>query len=430
MGLTTYRNISIPEGDRRLCGSYILQHVPRILITLVLTFEGDNLMSTTAKPFRLLYRNTMHKKESIRTWLVSRIRVASFTAFFTLSAMLCFSATVSAQHYQQTNLVSDLPGLAVTTDLNLVNPWGIARSQTSPWWVSDNGTGVSTLYNGSGQIIPLVVTIPPPPGGTGPSTPTGVVFNGSSDFAVAPGLPARFIFVTQDGTISGWNPTANPTNAIITVNNSGSAIYTGATLGQRAGANLLYVANFFGSTINVFDTNFAPFPLGAGAFTDPSLPEGFAPFNVQNINGTIFVAFAKQDEDREDEVAGAGLGFVDAFDANGTLLLSLRSGRWMNAPWGIALAPANFGKLGNRLLVGQFGSGEIASFDPENGNFLGLLRGPQGQPLTIEGLWGLEFGNGAAAGPANVLFFAAGIEDEEHGLFGSITPIPQGANLE
>jgi uncharacterized protein (TIGR03118 family) len=343
-------------------------------------------------------------------------------------ATLSLSSSVSAQHYQQTNLVSDIPGLAATTDPHLVNPWGIARSPMSPWWVADNGTGVSTLYTGAGQPVPLVVTIPPPPGGTPPSAPTGIVFNGTTDFNIAPGSPAVFIFVTEEGTVAGWNPAVDPTNAILTVNNSGSAIYKGATIAQRDGANLLYAANFFGGSIDVFDKDFAPVNLGPGAFTDPSLPEGFAPFNVQNINGTIYVAFAKQDEEKEDEVAGPGLGFVDAFDTSGNLLLQLKSGHWMNAPWGITLAPSDFGKLSNRLLVGQFGSGQIATFDPETGNFHGLLRGLRGQPLTIEGLWGLAFGNGGAAGPTNTLFFAAGIDDEEHGLFGTITPVPQGAN--
>lgn len=374
-------------------------------------------MFTDATLFRFARRRTS-KEELMR----------AVSVVLAIVATLSLSISVSAQHYEQTNLVSDVPGLAATTDPNLVNPWGIARSATSPWWVADNGTGVSTLYNGSGQIVPLVVTIPPPPGGTPPSAPTGIVFNGSSDFNLAPEMPALFIFVTEDGTISGWNPMVNPTNAILVVNNSGSAIYKGVTIAQREGSNLLYAANFFGGSVDVFDTNFAPVNLGAGAFTDPNLPEGFAPFNVQNINGTIYVTFAKQDEAKEDDVAGPGLGFVDAFDPSGSLLLRFNSGHWMNAPWGITLAPSDFGKLSDRLLVGQFGSGQIATFDPDTGNFHGLLRGPQGQPLTIDGLWGLRFGNGGAAGPTNTLFFTAGIDDEAHGLFGTITPIPQGAN--
>jgi uncharacterized protein (TIGR03118 family) len=384
-------------------------------------------MFTDARLFRFTRRRTS-KEELMQARRRSRVMTPAVLVLLAIVATLSLSRSVSAQHYQQTNLVSDVPGLAATTDPNLVNPWGITRSQASPWWVADNGTGVATLYNGSGQIVPLVVTIPPPPGGTPPSAPTGIVFNGSSDFNIAPERPAIFLFVTEDGTISGWNPMVNRTNAILKVNNSGSAIYKGATIAQREGANLLYVANFFGGSVDVFDTNFAPVNLGAGAFTDPSIPEGFAPFNVQNINETIYVTFAKQDEEKEDEVAGPGLGFVDAFDPSGNLLLRFNSGHWMNAPWGVTLAPSDFGKLSNRLLIGQFGSGQIASFDPDTGNFHGLLRELHGQPLTIEGLWALAFGNGGAAGPTNTLFFSAGIDDEEHGLFGTITPIPQGAN--
>ncbi|MGH9881327.1 MAG: TIGR03118 family protein, partial [Pyrinomonadaceae bacterium] len=330
--------------------------------------------------------------------------------------------------YIQTNLVSDIPGLATTQDPNLVNPWGLARSQGSPWWVANNGTGTSTLYNGLGQRFPvgtpLVVTIP---GAVGPGVPTGTVFNGSSDFQLTPNNPARFIFVGEDGTISGWNPAVNPTNAVIKVTSPfGTAIYKGVTLAQRNGANFLYVANFLSGKVDVFDGNFAPVALPATAFTDPSIPPGFAPFNVQNINGDVYVMFAMQDEAGEDEVAGPGLGFVDKFDANGVLLLQLNSGRWMNAPWGIALAPSNFGKESGRLLVGQFGSGEIATFDDVHGNFHGLLRGRVGHPLAIEGLWAIAFGNNGTAGLSNELFFTAGIQNEDHGLFGKITPAPKG----
>lgn len=330
---------------------------------------------------------------------------------------LCLSTNVFAQHYQQTNLVSDVPGLAATTDSHLVNAWGLTRSSGSPWWVADNGTGVSTLYTGTGAIVPLVVTVPVPPGGTPPSTPTGTVFNATAaDF-----LGDRFIFVTEDGTISGWS---GGTSAVLRKNFAGSAIYKGVTIAKINGVNFLYAANFFGGAVDVFDSNYMPVTLAAGAFSDPTLPEGFAPFNVQNIGGKVFVAFAKQDEDMEDEVAGPGLGFVDEFDSSGNLLMRLRSGRWMNAPWGLVLTPSKFGKLSNRLLVGQFGSGQIASFDPDTGNFQGLMRGAHGQPLTIDGLWALGFGNDAGAGSSKTLFFTAGIDDEEHGLFGTITPIP------
>ena len=340
--------------------------------------------------------------------------------------LMCFAPNANAQQYRQTNLVSDVPGLATFTDANLANPWGLARSAGSPWWVADNVTGVSTLYNGAGQPFPpnspLVGSIPTREGGTGPGTPTGIVFNGSSDFEVATGRPALFIFVTLDGTVSGWNPAVDPSHAIRKVDNSSSAAYTGAALASSVGANYLYAANFHGGTVDVFDTHFSPVTLPPGAFTDAELPPDFAPFNVQNINGKLFVAFAKQDEDKEEEVAGPGLGYVDAFDANGHLLMRLKSGHWMNAPWAVVLAPANFGKFSNDLLVGNLGSGNIAAFDTKHGNFHGLLRGDHGAPIEIEGLWGLGFGNDANAGPANTLFFAAGIEDEEHGLFGTLTP--------
>jgi uncharacterized protein (TIGR03118 family) len=351
----------------------------------------------------------------------------SITAFCLLSLLLLFAAaSISAQQYQQTNLVSDVPGLAQFTDPDLVNPWGLTSSSSSPWWVADNGTGLATLYNGDGVKQGLIVTVATPPGDTDPATPTGIVFNGSTDFQLVPGATpntaARFIFVTEDGTISGWR---SGTQSVLKVNNSGSAIYKGVTIAQNGGANFLYVANFSGGTVDVFDANYAPVTLAAGAFTDPTLPEGFAPFNVQNINGSVYVAFAKQDEEKEDEVAGRKLGYVDVFDGAGTLLQRIENGPWMNAPWGLAMAPAGFGKASGELLVGMFGSGQIATFDPATGEFEGLLRAPRGRPIQIDGLWALRFGNGANAGPTTTLFFTAGIDDEAHGLFGTITPIPK-----
>jgi uncharacterized protein (TIGR03118 family) len=323
--------------------------------------------------------------------------------------------------YQQTNLVSDISGLAKITDPNLTNPWGISHSPTSPWWVSDNGKGVATIYNGTGIPRSLIVTIPPPTGQTGPSTPDGNVFNGGTDFEIAPGEPAIFIFVTEDGTISGWNPNVDQTNAILKVNNSATAVYKGVTIAKNGNDNLLYVANFREAKVDVFDTNFNKVNLGSGAFTDNQIPTGFAPFNVQNIKGNVFVSFAKQDAQKHDDVAGAGLGFVDEFKPSGELIMRLSHGPWLNAPWAIVRAPLNFGAFSNAILVGNFGSGMISSFDTLNGNFKGFLIGTNG-PVVIDGLWGLGFGNGANAGPVNTLFFAAGINDEQHGLFGTLTP--------
>jgi len=378
---------------------------------------------TAAKYFKLV--NLSHQARTIFK--------STTTAFCWLSLLLLIAATQTfAQHYQTTNLVSDVPGLAARTDPDLVNPWGLIATGTSPWWVSDNGTGVSTLYNGAGVKQTTRVTIATPPGDPDPATPTGVVNNPSTgDFKLtaAANSAARFIFVTEDGTISGWAPSVNATNSVIKVSHPGTAIYKGVTIAQAGGVNFLYVANFFNGTVDVYDTNYVQVTtLPVGAFTDPNLPEGFAPFNVQNIGGDVFVAYAKQDDEKKDEVAGRKLGYVDVFDGSGTLLQRFENGPWMNAPWGLALAPTagiGFGKASGKLLVGMFGSGQIATFDPVTGEFEGLLRDRHGKPIQIDGLWALRFGNNGGAGPSTTLFFTAGIDDEQHGLFGTITPIPK-----
>ena len=354
------------------------------------------------------------------------LRSARATMAFSIAAILCLATTASAQHrYQQTNLVSDIPGMATFTDASLVNPWGLSRSATSPWWASDNGTGLSTLYNGTGVKQGLVVTIPPAAGMDGPSTPTGTVFNGSADFQVGlPGTnqPARFLFVTEEGTLSGWNPTTNLTTAITKVDwSSQGAIYKGLAIGQIGTANYLYAANFHSGKVDVFDKNFAPVDLGTNAFKDPHLPWGYAPFNVQAIGDKIYVAYAKQAADKIAEVQGRGRGFVTAYTTSGVVSMRLKWGPWFNAPWGLVMAPADFGRLSNTILVGQFGSGKIAAFDAATGKFRGLMRGANHRPVTIDGLWALSFGNGANAGPANSLYFTAGIDEEAHGLFGSLT---------
>jgi uncharacterized protein (TIGR03118 family) len=342
-----------------------------------------------------------------------------------VSAMVCgvfvVSATAFAQTYVQTNLVSDVPGRAATTDRLLVNPWGISRLPGGPWWVSDNETGVTTIYKGSGvpaQNPPgtqFVVTIPAPGGGT--SAPTGQVANSiSSDFS-----GALFVFVTEDGTISAFIPSVDPLNAVLKINHPG-ANYKGVTISTFNNANYLYAADFHNGVIEVYDNNFIPHVFSPTAFTDPDLPEGYGPFNVQAVGNAVVVAYAKQDEDAEDEVAGPGLGYVDVYSPNGVLQMRLQHGPWLNAPWGVALAPPNFGELSNMLLVGNFGSGLIAAFDPSTGDFVSFLQHTKGAPIKINGLWGIEFGNGANAGPANALFFAAGVANEHHGLFGRITP--------
>jgi uncharacterized protein (TIGR03118 family) len=346
-------------------------------------------------------------------------------------------ATGTSASFTQTNLVTDnqtiLTGMgfapAANVDTNLVNPWGIVASPSgSPFWVSDNGSGKSTLYNGSGTPQALVVTIPASAnaGATSPAPPTGIVFNGSStDFLVnGAGTAAHFIFATEDGTIAAWN---SGTSAVLKVDDTdftNGPVYKGLALGNNGTGNFLYAANFRQGTIDVFDTNFMKVTLGSGGFggfADPNIPAGFAPFNVANIGGQLYVSYAKQNAAKHDDVAGPGNGFVDLFDLKGNLLRRFASAGTLNSPWGLALAPSTFGPFAGALLVGNFGDGRINAFDPKGGAFLGQLTNASGQPITIDGLWGLSFGNNGNAGSANTLFFTAGINGEANGLLGSLT---------
>jgi uncharacterized protein (TIGR03118 family) len=329
--------------------------------------------------------------------------------------------------YVQRNLVADRPGFAAHVDPNLVNAWGIAFNPVGDVWVADNKTGVSTLYTGDGVPESLVVSIPTAPGNTGKGSPTGIVFSVSADFVVTSGGasgPSRFIFATEDGTISGWSPGVDLTHAILAVDNSASgAIYKGLALAGNGTGFFLYATDFHNGKIDVFDRTFAPATL-SGSFSDPTIPAGFAPFGIQNINGALYVTYAKQDEDREDDVTGKGLGFVNIFDTNGRLVRRLISRGKLNAPWGLALAPASFGKFGNKLLVGNFGDGVINVYDPQNGHCEGRLERPDGKPIKIDGLWGLSFGNGVLNQPTDTLFFTSGPDDETHGLYGRLDAMP------
>jgi uncharacterized protein (TIGR03118 family) len=355
--------------------------------------------------------------------IVLSLRVASIALLSVATALYA----QQAQHYKQTNLVSDLPGVATVTDTNLVNPWGLSRSSGTPWWASDNGTGVATLYPGTGTPAALMVTIPPADSSSGQTgTPTGQVFNGTTDFQIAPGKPALFIFVTEDGTVSGWNPGVKPTTAVITVNTKSASVFKGVALAtvidSHGTTNFLYVADFRKGRINVYDGSFHRIFLKEDAFRDDR-HHGYAPFNVQNIGGNLYVAFAKPDSDKHDQVDGAGLGFVDVFSPSGRLLNRLESGWWFNAPWGITQAPSDFGAYSHDILVGQFGSGQINVFDPVTGKFKGQLNDSTGAPITIDGLWDIAFGGGATSGPSTTLFFTAGTDHEQHGLFGTVTAI-------
>jgi len=335
---------------------------------------------------------------------------------------------------RQTNLVSDQAGKAAMVDPNLVNAWGIAASTTSPFWINDNGQGVSTLYDGAGHPFPvnqpLVVTVPPPAGSPADTTaaPTGMVFNSTQDFVVTEGTHSAasfFIFSTEDGTISGWNPNVDGGAAILAVDNSASdAVYKGLALGSNASGNVLFATDFHNGRVDAFDRTFAPAAM-PGSFADPRIPAGFAPFGITTIQGRVYVTYAKQDADQHDDVSGPGNGFINVFDTSGNLIRRFASQGVLNSPWGVVLAPPGFGQFGNAVLVGNFGDGAISAFDLASGTFLGQLTDGN-SPLKIGGLWGLIFGNGATAGDVNTLYFTAGPDEEQHGLFGMLQPVTSG----
>jgi uncharacterized protein (TIGR03118 family) len=339
-------------------------------------------------------------------------------------------AGIARGSFRETDLVSDIQGRAQHFDPNLVNPWGISAGATTPMWVSDNNAGVTTLYDGAGNAFPppanggpLVVTIPMPDGSDG-GTPTGQVRNETGDFEGAP-----FIFATEDGTIAAWEPMENRNRAEIEVDNStvptaaDGAVYKGLAIGSGTTGQHLYATNFRAGTIEVFDRNFNPVTL-AGSFNDPGIPAGFAPFNIQNLDGTtLYVTYAMQKPDKHDDQAGPGFGFVDAYDLDGHLLRRVASGGALNSPWGLAIAPASFGNFHDNLLVGNFGDGRINAFNLRTGAFRGQLKSETSAPIDIPGLWGLRFGNGSFGASPNTLYFAAGINDERDGLFGSIVAV-------
>lgn len=331
-----------------------------------------------------------------------------------LAGLPAAASAASDNVYTVTNLVSDVSGVAANTDSNLVNAWGLTSTAGSPWWVSDNGMSVSTVYrtNGTTARAPVQVL----------SAPTGAVSNSSSNFMITNGVmtaPATFIFSTENGQILAWTSTVSGNAAMVEAGSSG-AVYKGlAIAGDR-----LYATDFHHGRVDVFDGSFQPVDT-AGGFVDPTIPAGYAPFGIQNVNGTIVVTYAKQDADQHDDVPGQGHGFVDMFSTSGTFLGRVATHGQLNSPWGIAKAPGNFGRFSNDLLVGNFGDGEISAYEPQlDGSFelVGQLRTSDHKVLTIDGLWALQFGKGAANnGPTNTLFFTAGPDGEMHGLFGTIT---------
>ena len=370
-----------------------------------------------------------------------RVTFMKLTLVVGFAACLLPSLTL-AQHYTQTNLVSNT-GNAPLNDPNLQNPWGLVASPTgSPWWVSNNAGGTSTLYSidatGAAHLIPVnpapneFVKIPNAPSQNPPGSPTGALFNGSpTDFLLAPKAPAVFIFVTEDGTVQGWNPGVNRASAVIVVDHSkipaasNGAVYKGATIVDIDGRKFILAANFRSGRIDVFDTTFKQVHLSEDSFDDDRIPRDFAPFNVQGVGPNIYVTYAEQDSARHDPVKPGepGDGFVDVFDSRGHLLQRLEHGNWFNAPWGVVWATPNFGEFSNTILIGNFRGDNISAFNPVTGRFLGNMRNPDGSTLKIDGLWALRFGNDGSAGPATTLFFTAGPKGETDGLFGTLTPI-------
>jgi uncharacterized protein (TIGR03118 family) len=328
-----------------------------------------------------------------------------------------------ATEFNVTNLVSDGFVPAVTVDPSLINPWGMSYAPGGPFWVSDNNAGASTLYDGSGSKVSLTVAIPPPTGMTGSGTPTGQVYNPSGGFKVTSmgkTGAAVFLFATEDGTISGWSPSVDATNAILAVDNSGTgAVYKGLAMGTKGTGLVIYAANFRGGDVEIYNSKFKLLKT----FTDATVPAKYAPFNVQNLGGTLYVTFAKQDASKHDSVAGTHFGYVDAFSLDGTFERRIVSRGPLNAPWGLDIAPTGFGSFAGDLLVGNFGDGTINAFDPTTGAFVGQLKGANGKSIVLGDLWGLLTGDGGSGGDPNTVYFTAGLQSEAHGLFGSLSVI-------
>ena len=352
------------------------------------------------------------RKWALRLWMLP-LAVSMVVATPTLLS----AVPMPGNSFDQHNLVSDIPGLASYTDPDLINPWGVASSATSPFWVADNGPGLATLYNSLGGKQGLVVTIPP----VGASNPTGQVFNpNSANFG-----GAHFIFSTENGTIAAWS---GGTNAALTYTSPVGAVFKGLALAANGPNTYLYATDFHNNAIDVFDTNFNKVSLG-GSFTDPNLPAGYAPFGIQTSGGLLYVTYALQDAQMHDNQDCPGCGFVDVFDTNGNLVQRLASMGALNAPWGLAWAPSGFGQFGGDLLVGNFGDGTINVYDPITGTWLAQLDDPNGNPITNDGLWNIGFGNGGNGGKKNILYFTAGLNDEADGLFGQISSVPEPGSL-
>src|SRR5437899_426863 len=401
-------NNAAPEATARIRPAILREQKVTVLLPKILT------RSPPIRPPRAILPAEEGKSQPRREIFMRAIRILITNALLVLAATSFSVATARGDTYSWTNLQSDIAGVATHVDPNLVNPWGMAASPSGTIWVSDNGTGVSTLYHQDGTAVSLVVTIPTAARNRGTGNPTGVVFNGTTFFQVTKNgnsAPSLFIFVSEDGSISGWNPTLDQTHAIIAVDNGTNrgvnhAVYKSATLGVANGHNFLYASNFHTGHVETYDESFHP--VTPNGFIDPNLPAGYAPFGIRNFNNQIFVTYAKQDHAKHDDVACPGCGFVNVFDTSGNFLRRLISNGNLNAPWSLALAE------GSNLLVGNFGDGLINNYDPVSGNFIETLMRADGTPLQFDGLWDL-------LPLTDGVFFTAGIADEAHGLFGIIT---------
>ena len=364
---------------------------------------------------------TIKSKTTINA-TIRRLGPCLAAALITLASMSASARDDRDGEYVLTNLISDLPGVALLQDTNLVNAWGISFSATSPFWISDNGSGQATVYavtydiNGTVQVAKQGVH----PSIPGEGNPTGQLFNGTTAFHTN-----IFIFASEDGTISGWrNALGSAAEVLVTRTN---AVYKGITLVTTPNGPVLLAANFREGTLDAYGSNLTL----VAQYADPSAPAGYAPFNVQSLAGMVFVTFAKQDAAKHDDAAGPGNGLIDVFDAQTGMFHRFAAGKHaggklqeINSPWGLALSPTNFGGHADQLLVGNFGSGTIMAFDAD-GKFKGLLEGRHERPIVIEGLWGLAFGNGGKAGRPSTLYFSAGPNGESDGLFGALDPAPE-----
>jgi uncharacterized protein (TIGR03118 family) len=329
---------------------------------------------------------------------------------------LSLSSRPAVTAYERNDILSDGALNTPRVDPNLVNPWGLASSPTGPFWIANEGTGTSSVVLADGSPFIPDVLVP----GDQSGHPTGLVFNGGGGFEIAEGASSAtslFLFVTLDGRVMGWNPNVDPAQAIVAVDNRGAGpVYTGAAIASHDNERFLYVANFAQGSVDVFDEGFNQ----VDSLSTPNVPSNYGPFGIAEIRNRLYVTFAQRDPATGEDVPGHGHGFLFVLSPDGSVFDGLVMRGELDAPWGVVLAPGDFGEFSHKLLVGNFGDGRILAYNIRNGHFLGNLEDESGDPIVIPGLWGLLFGNGGSGGEPDDLYFTAGIEDEQHGVFGEI----------